>query len=154
MRICRSQTLRQRITHASEFHNGPYSTTGNQTRTLGSWLEENFTGTMPADHLVRNRTFSQRNPNKRLFRLLHTLADRLRYFVGFSQAVPDMSGAISGNNDCAEAKAPASLDDFTDATDMNDSLFKVEPFGTYTFYKRSHTRHSLELQTGLACGLS
>src|SRR5262249_11185798 len=52
-------------------------------------------------------------------------ADRLGTFLRLAQAEPDAAGAVADDDQCAEAEAPATLDDLGHAIDVDDLLLQL-----------------------------
>jgi hypothetical protein len=87
---------------------------------------------------VGNGSLSQSHANQAFLGPFHTLANRLRDFIGFAEAKAHQSILIPGDHERTEAKAPATLDDLRHPVDMHHLFFDIQSLGIdplchYTF---------------------
>ena len=104
---------------------GTHSTTGNNTRTRGSRLHQHETTTKPALHFVGNRTLQQGNLEQVLLSVFYTFSDRIGYFVGFAQAIPNHAVAVANYYDGRKAEATTTFYYFGYPIDGYNALFQI-----------------------------
>ena len=76
--------------------------------------------------LVGDRRADHRDLDQVLLGVLDALADRLGDLAGLAEPDSDVPGAVTDDDDRAEAEAPAALDDLGDAVDLDDALLERE----------------------------
>src|SRR5690606_37673874 len=100
-------------------------TAGDDARTGAGRTQQHVARARVADHAVRDAPVHQRDPDQALLRPLVALADRVRHLVGLAEAHPDVTLAVTDDDERAEAEAPAALDDLGDAVDVDHPLLEI-----------------------------
>src|ERR1035437_2982973 len=128
-RVGRAVDLGQDVTDPGRLHDGPDSAPGDDPGALGSRLEHLPRGGILDPYFVGDRGSDHRDPDLVLLGILDALADRLGDLAGLAQADPDVAGAITDDDDRAEAEATAALDHLRNAVDLDDTLLERELVG-------------------------
>ena len=78
---------------------------------------------------MRDRRANHGHLDQVLLRVLDALANGLGDLARLAQANADMTGAVTNDDDRAEAEASAALDDFGYSVDLDDTLFERQATG-------------------------
>src|SRR6266550_875303 len=149
-RVCRAVDLGKDVADTGRLDDRPHRAAGDHAGALGRGLEHHLAGRELDVDLVRDRRPDHRDLDEILLRVLDALADRLRHFAGLAEACTDVTGAVTDDDDRAEAEPPAALDDLGDAVDLDDALLERELVGVNPGHRCSFRS---ELEAGFAGGI-
>src|SRR5690349_10706923 len=80
---------------------------------------------MPGD-LAGDRRVLERHEDQILLRVLHRLADRLRYLVGLAEADTHVTTSVADDDQRREREPPSALHDLGHAVDGDDAIVQLE----------------------------
>src|SRR5687768_10509745 len=106
-RIGRAVDLREDVADAGRLEHGAHRAAGDHAGALRCRLEHHLAGGELDVDLVGDRRPDHRDLDDVLLRVLDALADRLGDLAGLAQASPDVTGAVTDDDDRAEAEAAA-----------------------------------------------
>ena len=125
MRIRSADRFGQDIRNSRHFHHRAHRPPRNNTRTFGSGLEQNLSGTVKANDLMRNGGALQVEANQVLFGLFNGLANRHGDFPRLAHAEAGMAALITDDDQCGETQILAALDHFGDPLDGNHLILQI-----------------------------
>ena len=128
-----------------------HSTTGLQTGTGCSRLQENDSTTELHLNLVRNRTLEYRNLHQVLFGSLSAFGDSSGNFTGLTQTVANHALTITNNDDGSECKRTTTLCNLRHTVDSNQAVFQ---FCVTIYFYFIHCHNRLKFKTTLTCSIS
>src|SRR5688500_2478844 len=144
-RVVGTQRLRQDVADAGALQDGTHRTTGDNTGTGRSRLQEHDAARVLSDDLVRDRLLDHRDAEEVALRLLDTLLDRGRDLTGLAVTNPDLTGCVTDDDGSGEREPPSTLDHLGDAVDRDDPLLVLRTVviaassGTSSSCHQSHT---------------
>ncbi len=107
------------------FQHCTHSTAGNDSRTLGSRFNENFSTTITSQLLVRNCSLQNRDSYQILLGTFYTFGYSSGHFAGFTQAPTDNAIAITNDNNCRKGKRTTTFRNFSHTVDSNQAVFQI-----------------------------
>ena len=114
----KAETVSEHCAHAG---------TGDHARTLRGRLEQHATGAIDACDLVGDGGVMARHREEVLLGILDRLLDRHWHLVRLAIANADLLDLISDHDQRGEGEAAATLDDRSDAIDLDDALVELSP---------------------------
>src|SRR3954465_9737349 len=142
--------LGQDVADAGRLEDRADRAAGDDGGALRRRLQKHAAGAVDDLDLVRDGRPDHRDLDQVLLGVLDALADRLRDLTGLADADPDVTGAVTDDDDRAEAEPPAALDDLGDSVDLDDALLERELVGVDPCHGGSFRS---ELEAGFAGGI-
>src|SRR5262245_9500 len=157
VRVVRSDALGEHVGDSRQLHHRPHPAPRDDPRACRGRLEQDGARPEVAGDRVGNRPVDDRDPDHLLLRLLDTLADRLRDFLGLAEPEADAATLVTHHDQRAEAEPSPALHHLGDAVDVHHLLLefltpRVRDDAPRTAGRPflSHLTLSLELEATLA----
>ena len=125
MRVRGALRLSQYIRHTHTLQHGTHCTTGNNSRTMRSWLNKHLSTAKPCRLFVGDSTFQDRNFRQVLLGSLYTFGNGCGHFTGFTQSPADNAFFITNYNNSCKSKSSTTLRNLSYAIDGNQSIFQL-----------------------------
>ena len=124
VRVRRAFTLSKHVGDTNAFEHGTHSTTGLNTSTRSSRLEDYARTTELSNLFVRNSTLVNRHFDKILLSSLYALSDGCGNFVSLTKAKTDDAVIVTYNDNCSECECTTTLSHLSGAVDCNKAILQ------------------------------
>ena len=148
MGVVGPQGLREHIADAGRLHHRADAAAGDDPGSRGGRTQQHPARAIAPDDLVGQRAVHQGHPHQRLASAIDALADGLGHLAGLAEPHADHAVAVAHDDQRAEAKAPAALDDLGHPVDVDDAIGQLVVVGVQMFPSNSssHVRNVVLLR--------